>query len=203
MVGSYRRRVLLRAQGGHLPDSGWCVGAAEAHSQEGELLMPVIDTLVSFATTEKRQYRFKLVRLDMNSLTIAFGPLTTHSPSEVAKISTQYSPTAQQASATAVQQVAAWISGTPSFASATVPFDTSIHFDQANEQVDGFVLILNDELGTDAVIGVLKYPNRAISFRLPEASPNLERVKDSGYFPLVLSGIDETQASIGILVWSE
>jgi hypothetical protein len=165
--------------------------------------MPVIDTLVYFATADKRQYRFKLVRLDMNSLTIAFGPLTTHSPSEVAKISTQYSPTAQQASATAAQQVSAWISGTPHFASATVPFDTGINFDQANEQIDDFVLTLSDEFGTDAVIGMLKYPNRAISFRLPEASPNMDRVKDGGHFPLVLSGIDETQASIGILVWSE
>ena len=201
MVGSYWRRVLLRAQGGHLPDSGWCVGAAEAHSQEGELLMPVIDTLVSFATTEKRQYNFKLVRLEMNSLTIAFGPLTTHSRSEVAKISTQYSPTAQQASVTAAQQVSAWVSGTPHFASATIPFFSSIRFDEAIEQVDDLVLTLSDEFGTDAVIGMLKYTNRAISLRLP--ANNMDSVIDGGYWPLVLSGIDETKASIGILVWSE
>jgi hypothetical protein len=160
--------------------------------------MPVIDRLIS----EKKQYRFKLVRLEYNSVTLAYGPLTAHSRSEVAEISTQYSPTAQQASVTAMQQAAASLSGTSSFDSVTIEFIGGVS-DEMSDHVNDFVLTLFDEPGTDAVVGDLKYSNRVISFRLPEAAKNLDRVIDSGHYPLVLSGIDETQASIGILVFPE
>ena len=157
--------------------------------------MPVIDRLIA----EKKQYEFKLVRLEYDVVTIAYGPLTAHSRSEVAEISTQYSPSAQQASVTAVQQASASLSGSCSFDSVTIGFTGGVS-DEMSDHVNDFVLTLFDEPGTDAVVGDLKYSNRVISFRLPEAAQNLERVIDSGSYPLVLSGIDETQASIGILV---